>query len=96
MYANIKIPNSPPAACFTKLKIKKLRKFDELRFLCIKKQNLNTTLYKIHLELAKMWSKIIIKHIVFGSCVCVCWNASVQIAQQNGFAHTLNKIFFFN
>lgn len=37
MYGNIKIPNSPPATYFTKLKVQKLRIFDELRFLYLKK-----------------------------------------------------------
>jgi hypothetical protein len=54
-YANIKLPNTSPAACTTQKKIHVMRIKDELRFLYKKKQKLNNDLYKIHLKAAQEW-----------------------------------------
>jgi hypothetical protein len=54
-YAKIKIPNNSAAFKYTCTKIHALKIKDEIRFLYIKKQNLNQKLYRIHLEVANTW-----------------------------------------
>jgi len=50
-YAKIMIPNSSPAAKHT-LQTQIMRITDELRFLHMKKQQINLQLYRLHLSLA--------------------------------------------
>lgn len=54
-YANIKIPNSSPAAKFTQRIAQTLRINDELKYLYMKKQQLNHKLYLLILSLANTW-----------------------------------------
>jgi len=54
-YAKIKIPNTSPAARFTQRKTRNLRMKDEIKYLYIKKQQLNRQLYHLHLSLANTW-----------------------------------------
>jgi len=54
-YADIKLPNTSPAARNTQKKVHNMRIRDEIRFLYKKKQQLNNTLYKIHLKAAQEW-----------------------------------------
>jgi len=54
-YAKMKIPNTSPAAKFTQHKTQFLRIKDELKYLHMKKQQLNTKLYQLHLLLANTW-----------------------------------------
>jgi hypothetical protein len=49
-YANIKVPNASPAAIHTKRKLAKSRLKDKVKFLYLRKCQLNKQLYKIHLE----------------------------------------------
>ena len=56
-YTKIKIPNTSPASIFTKQKIVKLSIKDEIKFLYMKKEKLNTALYKAHLRVAQEWGK---------------------------------------
>ena len=55
-YAKVKIPNTSPAAKFTQHKSQLLRIKDELKYLHMKKQQLNTKLYHLHLLLANTWN----------------------------------------
>jgi hypothetical protein len=71
-YAKMKIPNTSPAAKFTQRKTKFLRIKDELlKYLHMKKQQLNTKLYQLHLLLAKTWGNTWqhIKHTINGRLV---------------------------
>jgi hypothetical protein len=52
-YADIKIPNTSPAADYTSKKIRNIRIKDEIKFLHKKKQQLNKDLYHAHLEVTK-------------------------------------------
>ena len=54
-YANIKLPNTSPAAHTTQKKIRTVRIKDEIKLLYKKKQKLNNELYKIHLKAAQEW-----------------------------------------
>ena len=54
-YANIKLPNTSPAALTTQRKVHSMRIRDEIRFLHKKKPQLKNTLYKIHLKAAQEW-----------------------------------------
>jgi hypothetical protein len=54
-YAKIKNPTSSPAAKHTLRKAQTIRIKDELKFLHIKKQQLNQQLFKPHLFLANTW-----------------------------------------
>jgi hypothetical protein len=49
-YANIKLPKTSPAARKTQKKVHDMRIKYEIRFLYKKKQQLNDTVYKIHLK----------------------------------------------
>ena len=49
------IPNSSPAAKHTLCKKQIMRIKDELRFLHMKKQQINLKLYRLHLSLANTW-----------------------------------------
>ena len=68
-YANIKLPNTSPAARTTQRRVHSMRIRDEIRFLYKKKQQLNNTLYKIHLKAAQEWgnSWYIILHSIIDS-----------------------------
>jgi len=54
-YANIKIPHTSKAASFTQIKIHTTRIKDEIRFLYMKKTQLNKSLYIAHLKVAQEW-----------------------------------------
>ena len=54
-FAKIKIPISSPAAKSTQRKTQGLRIKDEIKYLYMKKQQLNHRLYYLHLSLAKTW-----------------------------------------
>jgi hypothetical protein len=56
-YAKIKIPSRSPAAKHTLRKAHTIRIKDELRFLHIKKQQLNHQLFKLHLSPGNTWGK---------------------------------------
>ena len=51
-FANVRVPNTSPAATFTKRKMVKMRLRDELKFLYIRKSDLNVQLYHMHLRVA--------------------------------------------
>jgi hypothetical protein len=55
--AKIKVPYNSPAAKFTQHKAQILRIKDELKYLHIKKKQLNHRLYHLHLLLANTWGK---------------------------------------
>ena len=57
-YANLNVPNTSPAAQMTKKKIHITRIKDEIKFLHIQKQKLNTELYNAHLKAALEWGNI--------------------------------------
>jgi hypothetical protein len=57
-YANIKVPNTSPAADYTSKKVRNIRIKDEIKFLYKKKQQLNKDLYHAHLEVAKEWGSL--------------------------------------
>jgi len=57
-YAKIKIPSSSPAAKHTLRNAQTIRIKDEIRFLHIKKQQLNHQLFRLHLSLAEAWDKL--------------------------------------
>ena len=50
-FAKIKIPTNFPAAKSTQRKTQNLRVKDEIKYLCMKKQQLNCRLYHLHLSL---------------------------------------------
>jgi hypothetical protein len=52
-YTKTIIPNTSPAAIFTKNRITKIRTKDKIKFLYVKKAKPNNELYKIHLKLAQ-------------------------------------------
>ena len=54
-FAKIKIPISSPAAKSTQRKTQGLRIKDEIKYLYMKKQQLNHRLYYLHLSLANTW-----------------------------------------
>jgi hypothetical protein len=54
-YAKIKILISSPAAKSTQRKTQNLRIKDEIKYLYMKKQQLNHRLYHLHLSLATTW-----------------------------------------
>ena len=54
-YAKIKIPHTSPAAKFTQGKVHNLRIKDELKYLYMKKQQLNKQIYHQHILLANTW-----------------------------------------
>ena len=54
-YANVKLPNTSPAAHITQKRVHIMRIKDEIKFLYKKKQKLNNYLYKIHLKAAQEW-----------------------------------------
>ena len=54
-YAKIKIPINSPAVKFTQRKTQNLRIKDEIKYLYMKKQQLNHKLYYLHLSLANTW-----------------------------------------
>ena len=56
-YTIIKIPNTSPAAIFTKNKITKIRVKDEIKSLHVKKEKLNNELYKVELKAAQEWGR---------------------------------------
>ena len=51
----MKVPNTSPAAKFTQRKTQILRIKDELKYLYMEKQQLNTKLYQLNLLLANTW-----------------------------------------
>jgi hypothetical protein len=53
-YVNIKVPTSK-AARFTQSKVNTLRIKDEIKFLYMKKDQLNKKLYQAHLKVAQEW-----------------------------------------
>jgi hypothetical protein len=57
-YARIKVPRTSPALKFTQQKIPRVRLTDELKFLHIKKQQLNQQIFKAQLFLANFWDKL--------------------------------------
>jgi hypothetical protein len=57
-YADIKIPNTSPAADYTSKKIRNIRIKDEIKFLYKKKQQLNKDIYHAHLEVTKEWGNL--------------------------------------
>jgi hypothetical protein len=54
-YANIKIPNTSPAAKNTQKKVQLTRMKEEIKNLYKKKDFLNEALYKTHLQAASDW-----------------------------------------
>jgi hypothetical protein len=54
-FARLKIPNNSPAAKITTIKAQTLRIKEEIKFLHMKKQQLNSRLYHLHLRLANTW-----------------------------------------
>jgi hypothetical protein len=54
-FARIKIPGNSPAETSTKLKTQTIRIKEEIKFLYVKKQQLNRNLYYLHLHLANTW-----------------------------------------
>jgi len=54
-YAKIKVHNNSVASKYTCTKICTLKIKDEIRFLYVKKQNINQKLYHIHLEFRNTW-----------------------------------------
>ena len=54
-FARIKIPNYSPAAKATIVKTQTIRVREEIKFLYIKKQQLNKKLYYLHLNIANAW-----------------------------------------
>jgi hypothetical protein len=54
-YARFKIPNRHPAAKTTAFKAQSMRVKEEIKFLYMKKQQLNTKLYHVHLNAANTW-----------------------------------------
>jgi len=61
-YTKIKIPNTIPAATSKKHKIVKLRIRDKIKFLHMKKENLNNALYKVHLKATQEWGEKLVPH----------------------------------
>ena len=55
IYANIKIPHTSPASIAAQRKAQTTRIKEEIKFLYKKKETLNKTLYKIHLQAALEW-----------------------------------------
>jgi len=66
-YANLKIPNTSPAARTTQRKIHSMRIIDEISFRCKKKQQLDNALYKIHRKAAQEWGNS--WHIILESII---------------------------
>ena len=56
--AKIKIPNTSPASKFTQQKANILRSIGEMKFRCIKKQNLNQRRLYLPFLLANSWNKL--------------------------------------
>jgi hypothetical protein len=56
-FTKIKIPNTSPASKFTQYKASITRVKDEIKYLYIKKQQLNKQLLHLHLNLANSWNK---------------------------------------
>jgi hypothetical protein len=54
-YANIIVPATPKAAHTAQRKVSLIRMKDEIKFLYIKKEQLNKELYKTHLRVAHEW-----------------------------------------
>ena len=54
-YANIRVPHTLSAAPSTQRKLMKMRLKDELKFLYIRKTELNKRLYHMHLRVANEW-----------------------------------------
>jgi hypothetical protein len=54
-FARLKIPNNSPAAKTTLIKAQTIRIKEEIKFLHMKKQQLNRRLYHLHLYLANTW-----------------------------------------
>jgi hypothetical protein len=57
-FAIIKLPGESPAIKLTKKKAQTIRIKEEIRHLYKKKQQLNTQLYKLHLQLANEWGNM--------------------------------------
>jgi hypothetical protein len=57
-YTLIKVLNTSPASKYTQHRIPNLRIKDEIKFLYIKKQQLNHQIYHLHLSLANTWPYI--------------------------------------
>ncbi len=56
-YGNIRVPHTSSAAPFTQRKLIKMRLKDELKFLYIRKTELNKQLYHMHLRVANEWDR---------------------------------------
>jgi hypothetical protein len=56
-YAKIKIPYTSPTTIITKQKIQNLPLKDEIQFLHMKKEKLNSVLYNVYLKFSKEWGK---------------------------------------
>jgi len=56
-YAQIKIPYTSPASTVTKKKAQTIRVKEEIKYLYMKKDKLNESLYKTHLQAALEWGK---------------------------------------
>jgi hypothetical protein len=56
-YTKIKVPNTSPAHKYTRQKIPNLRIKDEIKYLHVKKQNLNQKIYHLYVNLANAWDK---------------------------------------
>jgi len=54
-YVKLKFPNNSPTAKFTQRIAHHLRIKDKLKYLYMKKQQLNLRLYRLHLLLANIW-----------------------------------------
>jgi hypothetical protein len=54
-YAKIKIPCTSLVAKSTQSKVHNLRIKDEIKYLYLKKQQLNSQIYQLHLSLANTW-----------------------------------------
>ena len=54
-YARIKMPSYTPAAKATAVKAQTMRVREEIKFLYMKKQQLNKKLYYVHLNAANTW-----------------------------------------
>ena len=57
-YTKIRVPYTSPASNITQQKIATMRIKDEIRFLYQKKEQLNTNLYKAHLQASNDWGPI--------------------------------------
>jgi hypothetical protein len=57
-YATIKCSGNLAPCTSTKLAAEKIRIKNELKFLYKKKQHLNKSVFKLHLENAKKWDKL--------------------------------------